>query len=295
MNINKRNPRINFAQLIKKIQPTKSELSRARSHIISCRKRLVKSFDLKKFQPVGSHSRGTAIKFYSDLDFLTILSKNEAKWGGNIVNSDTFLKKVSEDLNDRFVQTEIRKDKQAVVVNFGGGQHSLDIVPGFFNKFDSGRPVFFIPRGDGDWLETSPQAHNSYINRENIKSGEKLKKLGQLVRFWKYSRSISIPISSFYIDMLLANSSICVGAKSYPQMMHEFFKLMSERKYQGLRDPLGIVGVVNAVQTEAQGRELVSSVNYSLEHAVKAIIGENNKDFEEANHQWNIVFNHCFS
>lgn len=295
MSIHKRNPRMNFAQLIKKIQPTNSELSRARSHIQSCRKRLVKSFDLKKFQRVGSHSRGTAIKLYSDLDFLTILSRNEAKWGGNIVNSDTFLKKVSEDLKDRFVQTEIRKDKQAVVVNFGGGQHSLDVVPGFFNKFGNGRPIFFIPNGGGGWIETSPEAHNLYINRENIKSGEKLKKLGQLVRFWKHSRSNSIPISSFYIDLLLAKSCICVGAKSYPQMMYEFFKLMSERKCQGLRDPLGIAGVVYAVQTEAQGRELVSSVKNSLEYAVKAVIAENNKDFGEANHQWNIVFNHCFS
>ncbi len=289
-----KNPRLNFARLLRKIQPTESELKKARSLISSCRKRLVRSFDVKKFQRIGSHARGTAIKLHSDLDFLTILAKNEAKWGGNIVNSNTFLKKVSQDLNDRFVQTDVRKDMQAVVANFGTGQHSLDIVPGFFHKFQNGNPIYFIPDGFGAWLETSPEAHNSFINRENKKSGEKLKKIGQLIRFWKHSRSNSIPISSFYIDLLLASSGICVGAKSYPQIMYEFFKLMSERQCRGLRDPLVIAGVVYAVQTEAQGNALLSSVKNSLEHSRKALIAENNKDFKEANYQWNIVFNYNY-
>lgn len=289
-----KHPRVNFARLLNKVQPTESELKKARSHISSCRKRLVKSFNLKKFQRIGSHARSTAIKLHSDLDFLTILAKNEAKWDGNIVNSDTFLNKVSQDLNDRFVHTEVRKDMQAVVANFGNGQHSLDIVPGFFHKFKSSKPIYFIPDGLGGWLETSPEAHNSFINKENRKSGEKLKRIGQLIRFWKHSRINSIPISSFYIDLLLASSGICVGAKSYPQIMYEYFKLMSERECRGLRDPLGIAGVVYSVRTETQGNTLLSSVENSLEHSRKALIAESNKDFQEANFQWNIVFNYNF-
>ncbi len=289
-----KHPRANFVRLVRKIQPTESELQKARSHVSSCRKRLTRSFNLKKFQRIGSHARGTAIKLYSDLDFLTILAKNEAKWGGNIVNSDTLLKKVSQDLNDRFVQTEVRKDMQAVMANFGSGQHSLDIVPGFFHKFQNSKPIYFIPDGLGGWLETSPEAHNSFFNRENKKSGEKLKKIGQLMRFWKHSRINSIPISSFYIDLLLASSGICVGAKSYPQIMYEFFKLMSERQCRGLRDPLGIAGVVYAVQTETQGDTLLTSVENSLDHSRKALIAENSKDFQEANSQWNIVFNYNY-
>lgn len=125
-----------------------------------------------------------------------------------MVNSDTVLNRISQDLNNRFVSITVCKDMQAVVVHFGRGQMSLDVVPGFFHKFEKGAPVYAIPDGVGRWIETSPQAHNTFINRENKRSGEKLKKIGQLVRYWKYSRAGAIPISSFYIDLLLAQSDM---------------------------------------------------------------------------------------
>ena len=125
------NPRVNIARLIKKIQPTSSELKKARSYSLSCRKRLNKSFDLKKFKGIGSHTRDAAIRHYSDLDFLVVLSRNEVKWAGKIINSNTFLSKVSQDLNDRYINTTIRKDGQAVVAKFSSGQNSMDIVPAF--------------------------------------------------------------------------------------------------------------------------------------------------------------------
>jgi hypothetical protein len=288
------NPRLNFMMLIKSIQPTDSELKSARSHIESTKRRLQKSFNLKKFVRIGSHARSSAIKSSSDLDFLAVLARNEAKWAGSFVKSDTVINKVSQDLNNRFVSTTVRKDMQAVVLHFGRGQKSLDVVPGIFHEMKNKRPVYLIPDGYGGWMETSPEAHNSFINRENIQSGEKLKKVGQLIRFWKYTRVNPIPISSFYIDLFLADSKICNGAKSYPVIMYEFLKLMYDRKCRGFRDPLGIAGVINAAKTQSQVNTLYSQIESSLDHAVKAIIAENNKQFKDANRQWNIVFNHDF-
>ena len=187
------NPRVNIARLIKKIQPTSSELKKARSYSLSCRKRLNKSFDLKKFKGIGSHTRDAAIRHYSDLDFLVVLSRNEVKWAGKIINSNTFLSKVSQDLNDRYINTTIRKDGQAVVAKFSSGQNSMDIVPAFFKGFHSKWPVYWIADGDGDWLQTSPEAHNSYIKIENRKSGGKLYKAAQIIRYWKYCRSNPVP------------------------------------------------------------------------------------------------------
>ena len=288
------NPRLNYGRLIRSIQPTSGELKSAISNVGSTKKRLEKSFNLKKFQRIGSHARSSAINSFSDLDFLAVLARNEAKWGGNVVKSDTVIKKISQDLNSRFTTTAVRKDMQAVVIQFGGGQKSMDVVPGFFCEMKNKRPVYLIPDGYGGWMEASPEAHNTFINRENIRSGEKLKKVAQLIRFWKYSRASSISISSFYIDLLLANSGICVGAKSYPMIMYEFFKLMSDRGCRGLYDPVGIAGVVYAVKTKPQGSTLVSHVENSLDHAIKAVNAEHNKQFKEANRQWDIVFNHNF-
>jgi|GEM_PF-768054 len=294
MALESHNPRMNFGRLIRKVQPTEGELKKAKSFSLSCRKRLTKSFDLKKFQRIGSHSRCAAIKLHSDLDFLVILARNEAKWAEKIVNSDTFIKKVSQDLNGRYVHTVVRKDKQAIVINFGRGQNSMDVVPGIFKGFDNKHPVYWIPDGIGNWIETSPEAHNSFIREENIRSGQKLTKVAQLIRYWKHCRSTSIPISSFYVDLLLASSGVCIGVKSYPEIMCQFFKLMADRGCRGLRDPLGISGVIYAVQTDNQAKVLVSAIENSLEHARKAILADNSKRFVEANNQWSIVFNHEF-
>lgn len=288
------NPRLNFARLLRIIQPTEGEIKNSDSHKESTQRRLQKSFNLVKFKRIGSHARSTAINSYSDLDFLAVLTRNEAKWGDNFLNSNTVIKRISQDLSDRFVTTAVRKDMQAVVIQFRGGQKSFDVVPGFFHKIENKRPVYYIPNGYGGWMETSPEAHNSYINKENLRSGEKLKKVGQLLRFWKYSRSNAIPISSFYIDLLLAQSGVCVGAKSYPEIMYEFFKLMFDRQCRGLRDPMGVAGIVTAVKTEAQLETLSSLIESSYLHATKALTAEYNKQYQEANRQWNIVFNNQF-
>jgi len=77
-------------------------------------------------------------------------------------------------------------------------------------------------------------------------------------------------------------------------LMYEFFRLLSQRQCRGLRDQLGIAGVVYAVKTNFQLKALISHIKNSLEHATKAVIAENNRHFKEANQQWDIFFNHNF-
>lgn len=288
------NPRLNFVRLIQRIQPTSGEIESANSHVSSTRTRLEKSFNLRKFQKIGSHARSSAIKLYSDLDFMAVLSRNEARWAGDVISSDSVIRRVSNDLGGRFTSTTIRKDMQAVVLNFSQGQKSMDIVPAFFHSFNNGSPVYKIPDGYGGWMETSPESHNSFINKQNKRSAEKLRRSAQLIRYWKYSRVSGVSISSFYIDLLLAQSEICIGPKSYPAIMYDFFKLMSERKCGGLKDPVNIAGTVYAVKTESQGNKLCAIIEGSLEHSYKALIAEKNNRFNEANRQWNIVFNQSF-
>ena len=49
-------------------------------------------------------------------------------------------------------------------------------------------------------------------------------------------------------------------------------------------------GVIYAAKTDAQREEINNDVNYAFEHAKKALYAEAWKDNEEANRQWNIVF-----
>lgn len=283
-------PQANMLMLTMRIQPVSSEQSKAMVHKLATRKRLEKSFDVSKFIPTGSHVRKTAIRWHSDVDIMVLLRKNEAKWGGNIVKSSTVLRKIRDDLSDRYTTTDVRTDQQAVVVHFGKGQHSLDVVPAIFNRFDKGGPVYWIPDGEGGWLETSPERHNKYFY-DASERGRMLNKLVQLVKWWKFCRINPIPLNSFHVDMLLASSGICVGIKSYTQCLYEAFALLARRECRGFTDPVGISGVLYAANTTAQWEILKSAVNYALAHSRQAIIAENAGDFEEANRQWGIVFN----
>lgn len=287
----RRHPNANMLALVARIQPQAGEMNKAQSHRRTVRRRLTTSFDLRAFLPIGSHARNTAVRWYSDVDVLALLRRNEAKWGGDIIRSSTFLRKVRDDLEDRYVWTNVRGDQQAVVIEFGGGQHRLDVVPAIFDRFDRGRPIYLIPNGSDGWLETSPQAHSRYLATALQKSGGKLSKVIQLLKWWKFSRSTPIPIQSFYLDMLMAYSGVCTGVKSYSQCLFSAFKVLADRECRGLRDPLGIAGVLQAAATDRQREEVNKAVEFALLHAANALVAERKKDFPEANRQWNIVFN----
>ena len=287
-------PQINMVALTRRIEPLPGELNDARRHLTTVKRRLASSFEVSKIMTIGSHGRGTAIRSHSDLDVMAVLRRNEAKWGGSLIASSTFLGKVRDYLVVRYVQTDVRGDRHAVVLQFAGGQQGLDVVPALFLKFDRGWPVYSIADGHDGWLQTSPESHNRYFDQKGEKTRGKLKKTIQLLKWWKHSRAQSIPILSFHLDLLVAQSEICVGVKPYTQCLHEAFSLLADRECRGLQDPIGIAGTVYAAQTDAQWKDINNAVRYALVHATAARIAEGTKKWEEANRQWDIVFNGSF-
>jgi hypothetical protein len=288
---NQANPQSNMVMLAARIQPRPGELKSAQNHLYSVRRRLTMSFDVSKIVYIGSHKRSTAIRWYSDFDVMVVLRRNEAKWGGNLISSSSLLEKIRNDLQDRYTHTEVRRDKQAVVLGFAAGQQSLDVVPALFLRLDKLRPVYMIPDGSGSWLETSPEAHTNFFATADKRSSGKLKKVIQLLKWWKFSREQPIPIQSFHLDLLLANSGLCIGVKSYTHCLYDAFKLLADRECRGLHDPLGISGTVYAAQTEPQREIIIDAVQYALAHSRDAVVAEASNDFSEANRQWSIVFN----
>jgi hypothetical protein len=287
-------PQVNMGLLANRINPREGELRAARTHLLTVRRRLASSFQVSKGVPIGSHSRGSAIRWYSDVDIMVVLRRNEAKWGGDVIASTTLLRKVRDDLQDRYVRTSVRRDEQAVVVRFAEGQQSLDVVPALFSRFEGLRPAYAIPDGYGGWVESSPEAHNRFIRVAGIKSGGKLRKVSQLLKWWKFSRAQPIPIQSFHLDLLLAVSGTCNGVKPYTQCLQEAFQVLYTREGRSLRDPLGISGEVPAAQSENQKEEINSAVGFALVHAQAAVAAERVGRVEESNRQWSIVFNGQF-
>lgn len=86
------------------------------------------------------------------------------------------------------------------------------------------RPVYLIPDGDGGWLRTSPATQDRLFRLELERSGNKLRKISQLLKWWKHARELPLPIRSFYIDMLLCSGGggSAVG-KTYGSCLKDFF------------------------------------------------------------------------
>ncbi len=273
------------------LEPHESEMEAARGHFHTIRSRLNQALGLRRIIPIGSHARGTAIRTYSDIDFLAVLPRQESRWGDSVVTPESFLSKVARELRGRYTVTSIRCDGQAVVLAFQGGAHAVDLVPGIFLEMHESRPLYAIPGTADKWIRTSPETHDRIFKNANFRTGGKLGKLSKLVKAWRYGRTPAIALSSFYVDLLLATTDIATGVKSYSACLTDFFREILRREARGLRDPAAIGGVIQPVGSENARHRLQDAASYALDHAEAALTAERRRKYSEAVRQWEIVFN----
>ncbi len=76
-----------------------------------------------------------------------------------------------------------------------------------------------VPAG---MMITSPGSHNRFLNDADQRAGRQLKFVGQLFKYWNGTRSVPIPIGGFHVELLLAQSGLCQGARSYAQIFRDF-------------------------------------------------------------------------
>lgn len=284
-----------FQKLLTRIEPTSAETIRARGHADTIKKRLAASFALKKFLIGGSFVRGTFIHKSSDVDLFAVLSRDEARHGDGYIRSSTLLDNIRVELQARYPTTPVYKDVHAIVVNYSTDGCNVDVVPAVFAGWGQHKqPIYWMPDGAGGWMNTSPEAHNAFLKKANERSGGKLKRTAQLLKFWRECRSPKVPISSFHMEMLLAEHRICDGVKSYAQRVTEALQLLAERQCRDFQDPLGIAGYVGACRSSSQRESALRSVIYSRDHAKEALRAEVAGYTAEAKRQWGIVFNGYF-
>ena len=293
-------PGSRFAALLAHLQPTTAELTAYAGHRRTLEIRLQQQFGTPAVEVIGSHDRGTAIRSASDMDILVRIPREMAMRGGSLKSSQTVLQNIRAALTDRYTQTDIRRDGQAVVVNFAGGERNVDVVPAVFQRMLDAqqgirrRPLLLIPDGSGNWLYTSPQAHGAFIDAADARSGGKLKYAARLLKFWRHCRTPVIPASSFHFDMLLAAEGAAEGVKSYQVILLEFFDLLRRRGCRALQDPMGISGYIPAAHTDRQQVLLLEAATSACARAYKAVTEEAAGRFDEAAYYWNLIFNDYF-
>lgn len=283
-----------FQSLLTRIEPGQREDSLYAQHRATVSRRLATAFAAHDVITMGSTTRGSAIASYSDLDLLLVLKTHEVQWGSGWKRSTTVLDEVRNRLQERYQRTEIGRDGQAVVMEFGDGEHPIDVVPGVFAGMEQKRPAYWIPDGSGDWMKTSPAAHSAYILTGDTASGGKLKNTAKLVKFWRVCRNPEIPLNSFHLELVLASKAICSGIKTYGQCLLELFSTLEQRSCAALQDPLGISGWVKAASSDAKRATVQAAVQFAADHARRALLSEQAGDTQEAIRQWDLVFNGQF-
>lgn len=284
-----------FGVLLARITPDASDAKTFAQHQASIESRLKSAMRTHSVVRIGSYTRGSAIRWSSDIDLLLVLKRDEVRWGNEYKRSGTVLDTVRAQLQDRYTRTDIGRDGQAVVISFNDGQHPVDVVPGFYwEPGENNYPVFYIPDGDGGWMQTSPQLHNKFIGDADQRSGGKLKGVSRLVKYWSGLRANTQSLSGFHVELLLANSGICSGVKSYADCFLESIAQLATRSCRALQDPKGLSCLVKAAGTENKRNLLNNSLQGVLVHCRRARAAMDTSDTLEAIHQWNTVFNDCF-
>jgi hypothetical protein len=286
-----------FKVLVEKVQPLGTELSRAESHASSIRSGLENAFGLVDFRVIGSHERGSAIRIQSDVDYLSVLERDDARWGGAYVSSNTFLGNVRDALGARFPYTNVTRDGVALTVHFTDG--AVDVVPAVFHSMQvlsgSTVPVYRMADGVGGWMQAAPRAHNLFIAEAEKRSGGKLSRVAQLLKFWRHTRSTTIPLLSFHTEMLLASADVCTGAKTYQQCLAEAFNLIASRGARALQDPVGVSGLIPSAYTQAQVSDVAAAAAYAADKSARALAAEHTYGgTNEAYYYWDLVFNGRF-
>lgn len=283
-----------FSKLIDRIQPTQTEIQNAVQHAKQIKTRLEQSYNLKKLFSGGSFPRQTYIHSSSDIDIFAVFARDDIRWGDGYVRSSTALDNLRRDLEARYPASTVHRDVHAIVVSFSDGV-KVDVVPTAFHGMTARNwPVYKMPDGAGNWMQTSPELHAQYVKEADDKSGGKLRRTAQLMKFWRECRSPKVPLSSFHIELLLASSRICEGAKGYADCVTELFQLLAQRECQAIRDPLQIAGNIGATRSFQQRETALRSIVYSRDHAKDALYAERQGYVQEAKRQWDIVFNGQF-
>lgn len=282
-----------FAKLIEHIAPSDADVRAYEQHLATVSAVIKRELNTNRVEPIGSYARRTAVRRVSDLDVLAVLNAKERRWGDDGKSSRTVLNNVRLALSKALPATAIGTDRNAVVVQFKGGERPIDVVPAFYAgpaKQFRNYPLFRIPNGRGGWLTTSPSAHAKYLQEDYQRSRGKSVRLAQIIKFWA-SCHPHVQFTSFHIELLIAAYGVVAAPGSYADAVHVFFRLMAQRDAAGLRDPLGIASCIPATR-RSSAAGLISAVHKAAEHSLCALDAEARRKTPEAVRQWRIVFNH---
>ena len=277
-----------FRDFLSRLTPTSTESALAKSHRSSIEACLKNNFGMTRFFRTGSFGNGTSISGYSDVDyFAEIPSRNLNQ------NSSSTLTVIRNALANRFPNTGVRVTTPTVLVPFGRlKSESTEVAPCDHVATTLGFKVYKIADGNGEWMRSSPDAHNAYVMSIDMKHNGKVKKLIRLIKAWKYYQNV--PISSFYLELRIAK--FCNDETSI--LYHYDIKtLLSKLHFNDLakmQDPLGISGYIYPCESQAKYDDAMSKLKTAVRRSERALEAVKSGNIKDAFYWYNLLYNGNF-
>ncbi len=282
-----------FQAFLSKIQPLHSEHEMAVKHKDSIKSCVANNFKCYDMFDTGSFGNETAVRHYSDTDYFAPIPA-----GKSSSNSTLVLRKLKEALQYTFPRTSgIEVNNPAVLIPFGQyASETIEVTPCNFNGMSltpyGNYPRYQISDGNGDWMYSSPQAHNKYVTTIDEKLRGKLKPLIKFIKAWKFMHDV--PIISFYIELRVTKFLESNIILSYDEAISNILNELDRLQLADMRDPMGISGLIPSCKTMAQKTTALSKLSTALSRAEKAYDARTKGNLDNAFYYWNLFFNGQF-
>lgn len=279
-----------FKVFLSRLTPTEAQREAGAKHRASVKGALESRLEVSRFRETGSFTHGTGIRGYSDIDLLASLGTDRP--GSSI----TALNWVKEALQARFPSTPVKIRRPAVVVEFGGGYETWEVIPGFVTgRGGDDQFVYDVPAASsgGGWIDSAPGEHLLYVNKANKKPHQgDAKALARLVKAWKYYRNV--PISSFYLEMRCAQHVRSVSSYIHVWDLCEVLESLNAKQLAPMNDPSGATGRIHACSSDSTRSDALAKLARASTRARNALDADNSHKPDDAFYYLDKLFNGHF-
>ena len=279
-----------FDDFIKRLVPLKSEHQKATSHKGSIKSCFKNNFNCSNFFETGSFGNKTGVRHFSDTDYFAVCADYDS-----INNSSYLLRKAKKALQYTFWRTadKIKINSPSVTIPFGNyASENIEVTPCFYdglvNTPFGRKKSYAIADGFGDWVLSSPQAHNAYVKAENKRLNKKLKPLIRLVKAWKFY--CNVPLSSFYLELRVTQYAKKKKKIVYETDLYRFIKNLYDMELARIQDPMRVSGYVHPCISDAK-REIALSRLRTAKSRTEKAYGLRKKNISMSFNWWNKFFN----
>lgn len=259
-----------FDSFVEKISPTDDQRADITAKRASTEKYLREAFPqsstlpLKRVILIGSADRGTIIRPVNDVDVMAEFTNKDNIFEQYRRDSGAFLQRIRTALNAKTSIKKIGARGQAVRLFYVNGAH-VDIAP-VFKWTTSG---FGLPKGDGGWMTTDPEAQAAWFSQRRTAIGSNLTPMCKIVRRWNGVHSHRF--ESFHLEVMVASMFSSLGS-NYRDALKVFFETAPGRI--GVSDPAGHSGRLDDYLTRDALTAINSRFAEALDRSRKAIAAE---------------------